>query len=221
MIVRAAQDLEPGTEIVFWYQSPFNSEPSKEQTDFRQWEFNCDCIMCQDVRVTSDVTLARRKRLRNDVLNHFQSPKALNEAEVEATLLMLAETYSRPASEVPRILLWDLYLDLSRAYAKHNQPKKAIDWALKALESLGYVIDGGCVSNMPLTVKKWGLMTDSHVECWMILARAYLAVGPELAAQAEDYARITYSICVGEDETFYETYGNYPAWRIDLLSKTK
>lgn len=91
-----------------------------------------------------------------------------------------------------------------------KQPNNAIAAALKALESPGYVIEGGSLpraSNSPLDIKKWGIMVDGLVECWMTLSSIYREVAPELEAQAEHYARITYKICVGEDETFGETYG--------------
>lgn len=47
---------------------------------------------------------------------------------------------------------------------------------------------------------------DGLVGCWMGLASAYHRLGLDIEAQAEKYARITYKICVGEDETFEETY---------------
>jgi hypothetical protein len=97
-------------------------------------------------------------------------------------------------------------------YSEWNQPKKAIECGLKALESLGYVIDSGNFPRAPktsLVVKKWGLMLDLLVNCWMLLALAYSNVAPELEAKAETYAKLTYRICVGEDETFHETYGRH------------
>lgn len=41
----------------------------------------------------------------------------------------------------------------------------------------------------------------------MLLSSAYHSVAPDLEIQAEEYARISYKICLGEDETFDETYG--------------
>jgi hypothetical protein len=102
-------------------------------------------------------------------------------------------------------------------YSEQDQPQKAIECGLRALESLGFVIEGGrlpSAQNTPLVVKKWGLIVDLLVNCWMLLASAYCQVAPELEAQAEDYAKATYKICVGEDETFHETYGRH-ADRLD------
>jgi hypothetical protein len=50
-------------------------------------------------------------------------------------------------------------------------------------------------------------MEDLLTERWMLLFGAYHLVAPVLEAQAEQYARISYKICVGEDEAFDKTYG--------------
>jgi hypothetical protein len=53
-------------------------------------------------------------------------------------------------------------------------------------------------------------MTDHAVDCWLILSYSYLFIAPELAFQAESYARISYKIWVGEDETFDKSFaGGY------------
>lgn len=61
-------------------------------------------------------------------------------------------------------------------------------------------------SDAPLVVKKWGLVEDEVVGGWLVLARAYRFVVPELEAAAKEYAKVCYRICVGEDESFEETY---------------
>ncbi|KAJ5812101.1 TPR domain protein [Penicillium riverlandense] len=209
MIIRATQDLEPNTEIVFWYSRPFD-KPDK-QPDLEHWGFRCSCAICKDIQSTPKSTLVKRDKLVADLRKSFQSSNP-NGARIESILVTLAETYSRPASEVPRLTLWDPYLGLCGMYSERNQPKKAIECGLKVLESLGYVIDGGnfpLAPKTPLVVKKWGLMLDLLVDCWMFLARGYSQVAPELEAKAEHYAKLTYRICVGEDETFHETYGRH------------
>ena len=49
-------------------------------------------------------------------------------------------------------------------------------------------------------------MEDGLIKCWMLLSDAYHLVAPDLERQAEEYAKISYRICVSEDETFEETY---------------
>jgi hypothetical protein len=158
---------------------------------------------------TKDCILTTRQKLTASLVKDFQRRKKPNTTKIEAILSKLEETYRQPASEVPHLSLWSPYLTLAMLYARHEQPQKAIEFALKTLESLGYLVEGGHpphTSGTPLLVKKWGLMTDGLVGCWMSLSRAYRQVAPDLVLTAEGYARITYRICVGEDETFDETY---------------
>ncbi|KAJ5198589.1 uncharacterized protein N7498_007706 [Penicillium cinerascens] len=209
MIVRATQDLEPNTELNFWYQSPAGSNSKNKRMDLRHWGFKCSCIICQDALNTPQSVVTKRERLQESLEKSFKSPQKPNVARVETILSTIAETYNHPASQVPRFCLWDTCLTLSLIYSTRNQPQKAIDFALKALESLGYIIEGGrppLIQEAPLVVKKWGLAVDSLVPCWMSLANCYRKVAPGLEDQAKKYAKITYRICVGEDETFDELY---------------
>lgn len=113
------------------------------------------------------------------------------------------------ASIIPRLSIWEPYLALANLYAMYGQPKQVIEAALAALESPGYIVEGGRLPHAPgtpLIVKKWGLMTESLIGCWMVLSRAYREVAPDLEAYAEGYAMTSYRIYVGEDEPFDETY---------------
>lgn len=133
----------------------------------------------------------------------------MNLQKIEDAVMSLAGTYCRPAYEVPRLALDSPYLSLAAIYASSQKFEKAVQFGLMSLESLGFVIKGGNiprVSDAPLVIQRWGLMTDGVVGCWMILCCAYHELAPILASQAEGYARVSYRICVGEDETFDSTY---------------
>ncbi|KAK2800759.1 hypothetical protein FQN51_005899 [Onygenales sp. PD_10] len=208
MIVRASQDLAPNTEISFWYKSPLSQGIDNKQIDMSNWGFKCSCAICQDLQKTANGELATRKRLRAILVKESSSPKSPKTAKFDSILSKLAETYQKPATEVPRIAISDPYLGLAIS-CMPNDPQKTCQYALKALESLGYIIEGGNIPHVPgtpLFVKQWGLMVATNVRCWMTLAAVYRVVAPDIAAQAEEYARITYRILVGEDETFEETY---------------
>jgi hypothetical protein len=166
--------------------------------------------MCQDEQTTKKSALAKRKRLHADLRKYFRSGTRANIAKIESILAAMADTYRRSASEVPRLCLWNPQMALTQMYMLQKRPVKAIDSALRVLASLGYVIEGGNlprVSGTPLVVNQWGLMEIRLIECWMLLSSAYHLVAPDLEIQAEQYARISYKICIGEDETFDETYG--------------
>lgn len=89
-----------------------------------------------------------------------------------------------------------------------NRPEKTVYYAIQALQSLGFVVKGSELSRLfgtPLTVEIWGMVTEHVVDCWITLSHPYRSVAPELVSQAEEYARISYKICVGDDETFDKT----------------
>jgi len=210
MMVRATKDLPADTEITFWYHSPGFQGYDERQKKFRHWDFQCDCIMCQDDKATKESVWARRKNLRDAAQKYLNSDRPTDAARIETVIGALAASHPRPASEVPRLSVWDTQLALAKMYLGHQQPAKAIDFGLRALESLGYIIDGGRLPRTPgtpLIVKRWGLMQDTLIECWLLLSMAYSLVAPDLEGSATEHARISYKICIGEDDSFDETYG--------------
>ncbi|KAJ5109764.1 hypothetical protein N7532_002409 [Penicillium argentinense] len=186
MIVRATQDIAADTEVTISFQTPLaaNLEETAVSLKYRGYKYTPGLLASTR---TGEVGFQR----------------------IEEIISKIADTYDRPASKIPRLALWAPYLALARAYLHKGKFENAIESALKYLEALGYVIDGFDVpttSNTSLIVQKWGMMTDSNVGCWLILSSAYHEVAPSLESQAIEYAKISYRICVGEDETFFETY---------------
>ncbi|KAE8381346.1 hypothetical protein BDV26DRAFT_278907 [Aspergillus bertholletiae] len=224
MLVRATRDLPANTELTFWYKKPLDDSPRTKYLDLQHWGFQCSCIICQDIHETEKGDLMKRRQLTADSVKAFQSLSHTRKqtaaiAKVEGIISMLEKTYRRPSSEVPRLGVWNAYLSLAMVHATSSQPRKVIEFAFRTLESLGYVVEGGQLPHRPgttLRVRRWGLMMDSLVGCWMILCRVYCDVSHDLADQAEDYARTTYRICVGEDETFGDTYSRFSD-RVDGL----
>ncbi|KAF7588273.1 hypothetical protein BBP40_005927 [Aspergillus hancockii] len=224
MVVRATRDIPANTELTFWYNAPLDHDTKTKHLDLQHWGFQCSCVICQDLHETGNSDLTKRRQLTADLVKAFQSlsrtrKKGAAIAKIEGIIPTLEKTYRQPSSEVPRLGIWKAYLSLAVVHATGSQPRKAIEFAFRTLESLGYVIEGGQLPHTPgimLLVRRWGLMMDSLVGCWMILCRMYCDVARDLADQAEDYARTTYRICVGEDETFGDTYSRFSD-RVDGL----
>lgn len=108
---------------------------------------------------------------------------------------------------------------LTRSHQFRDQPAKVVSLSLKLLASLGFVITGGQAADVqgtPLVVVQWGLTVDAVVETWLHLCMAYASVAPRLCEATERYARTAYSIVVGEDETFDESYGRKLEARVCL-----
>ncbi|RJE27509.1 hypothetical protein PHISCL_00095 [Aspergillus sclerotialis] len=208
MIIRASQDIEPNTEITISYKSPLAKDSMEGRIDLQHWGFECDCIICQVSKKTEDTKLAQRKKFRDDILEAFRSDNKPGIKEIKNMIMALEETYTHPAAEVPRLSIWEGYLKLAGLYAACGHPQKVIEFALKVLESLGYIIEGGDIPHTPgtrLIVKKWGFIADPLIECWMMLFSGYRLLAPDLADAALGYAKLCFKICVGEDETF-DTY---------------
>ena len=144
-----------------------------------------------------------------DLKAAFQASGDANIARAERILAAIEKTYSAPAKDVPRLELPDPYLLLTRLYNSHNRPHSAIQTAFKVLTSLGFVIahhsPDAPVSSFEIL--QWGLPQDEVIETWTHLWTAWDKVAPRLCGKAEEYARISYRMCVGEDDTFDETVG--------------
>lgn len=209
MIIRASQDIPADTEIHFWYQMPSTVDYVDRQKRLRHWGFECGCVICEDDKATNNITFLNRKKLRDGLKKAFQSEQELDTSVVEAMLVQLEGTYNRPASEVPRLGVWDAYFALAQHYFEKSEAARAVDSILKVFASLGYIIEGGSLPHttaQPIAIKKWGIMVNSLIRCWIILCRIYHEAAPDLEMHAVEYTRITYKICIGEDESFEDAH---------------
>ncbi len=123
----------------------------------------------------------------------------------QTILMQLEKTYRLPASEVPRAFLWELYFSVAMEFFPGAGFDIIIKRILATFESSGFVVQGA-EAFMPGTriiVKKWGFPNPDAVELWLTLRNVYKALGQHvLAEQAKAYAKITWALFMGEDETF-------------------
>ena len=210
IIVRATRDIPADTEISFWYALP---EPGrtweKTQEKLRHWGFQCSCIWCRQDKKTVKKIHTKRKVLLEDLKATFEASGDSNLPKAERLLAAIEKTYFAPAQDVPRLELPDPYLLLTRIYNSHNRPQTAIQTAFKVLTSLGFVIAHHSPDSLvsSFEVLRWGLAQGEVLETWTHLWTACGKVAPHLCEKAEEYARISYKICIGEDDTFDETVG--------------
>ncbi|KAL4940009.1 hypothetical protein BDV06DRAFT_230691 [Aspergillus oleicola] len=208
MIVRASRDLPANTEITFAYCSPFDESKTDPQMFIQSWGFECSCVICLDARNTHKAHSIKRDNVRGGLLRVFKISQP-NISKIMSMLSALEETYCSPASEVPRLKVWDVCFALCRLCVCRNKPEDAIAAGLQGFESLGYIFEEGQLPynvRQQLIIKKWGLMEATLIGCWMNLSKAYRSLRSTLSDAAERYARSTYRICIGEDETFDDTY---------------
>ncbi len=214
LILRASRNIAAGQEILFWYTPPKADHSYQErQENLRSWSFHCSCEICKH-----DEGLSNKKRKKRAAfLEEFDTAEkhVVGEAglaNIERLLAAIEQTYTVPAASVPRLSLRYPYLGLARIYTSIQEPERTITTAWKVLAALGFVVKRDTSSiTSPFQVDQWGLMVDPLIEIWVHLWTAYGCLVPrcpELCKKAEQYARTTYKICIGEDESFEEKVGN-------------
>lgn len=222
--MRATRNIAAGQEICFWYALPKDDHSyEKMKEKLRNWGFDCSCEICTQDQGTSNKKKKRRAALLKELV--MAGKLVVGEpglSNLERLLAAIEQTYPVPAATVPRLTLWDHYLALTRVYASIEDPARTITTAWKVLTALGFVVkrDTSLISS-PFQVEQWGLMIDPLIETWVILWAAYerlLPHRPELCEKAEEYARITYKICLGEDETFEEKVGKEARKSINMVA---
>ena len=209
-IVRATRDIPAGSEIFFYYAIPEPDDTyEKTQEKLQSWGFRCTCAICQHKKKTKKTVLNRRHNLLEDLKVALGSEMDADLPKAERMLVAIEKTYSEPANDVPRLALWQPYFLLTRIYSSQNRQDKVIEMAWKVLISLGFTVKRQNPSslNSPFEVEQWGVMEDCLIQTWVHLWTAYAHVAPDLCQKAEEYAKITYRICNGEDDTFDEKYG--------------
>ncbi|KZM21802.1 uncharacterized protein EKO05_0001775 [Ascochyta rabiei] len=204
MIVRATRDLEPGDEITFWYHAP-NGKAKELQEKLQNWQFACTCAICEDDRVTTAATTAKRNKLLEELklVLRRASQHQTKLGKAKDLLQALKNTYTRPTDEVPRLLLWDPQALLTRIYLAQGKWEKALESFMEVLSLLGFVVSGADCTPEPFKILKWGLLVDHLIEAFMEAQGAFKAIGLwNDSKTAEGYAKIAYKIVVGEDTSF-------------------
>ncbi|TEA16759.1 Serine/threonine-protein phosphatase 5 [Colletotrichum sidae] len=211
MVVRAAQDLDAGTELLFCYQQP---KPGDDYQTTRKglepWGFTCQCELCEDKKSTSSQTLHRRRTLVRDLHQVMKSCKtAAQQSKAEKLLAELETCYTEGKGAV-RLELWDSYLGLAQKRLERGKAAETLELTAKSLEALGYVLVASPprkVRGKPqLEIKKWGQVYDHVPTAFLGMAHAYKVLAPELCEVAKSYARTAYAVCIGEKETAVNLY---------------
>ena len=219
-MVRAARDIDAGTELFFWYTPPHGFETySEAQKRLKNWGFTCGCAMCLDRKSVPKPVQAKRNTLKKELLRVIDptSPERTNIIEATKSLEQLEETYSAEARRPGgvRFELWDAYFAVGIACFVRKKHLEAVDYILKVFEALGFIFTasprrGKTKSQQPhLKIDQWGIAMDVSVNAFLHLSDAYQAVAPQLSPVARKYAEIAYTIVVGEKETFQDTYPEY------------
>jgi len=209
MIVRASRNLEPGTEVTFWYYPPTGRTFKEQKEKLQNWGFECDCPLCVDGKDTTGTLASARQQLRGTIkkLINGTAPHRLDTEKISRRTAILEKQYKRPATELPRLLIWDSQLALSQAYLAQNQISKGLEALKKMFISLGFKVVGMDSTSNRYAVVEWGFFVDALVEAFLLASDIFTGLARnEDSKQAKEYAKVAYKIVVGEDTSFEATY---------------
>ena len=206
-IVRATSDIPANTEVTFWYSHP-TGDYNEMKKKLEHWGFQCDCAICLDLKNTPKKLSQKRKDLFGD-LKATLSAAIVDTAKAERLLDAAGQTYKRPPTEIARLALQDSYAYLISIYRKQGNGIKVAAMIHKRLEAFGFVLKGSQLqapSDAAFRIERWGIMDDDVARMLVELGNTYFAYAPHLVLQSVHFSRLAYRICVGEDETFEESY---------------
>lgn len=217
-IVRAAKDLDEGTELFFWYQIPRSHDfYHQSQKQFKSWGFKCVCPLCMERKLTTNETWKRRQTLEMDLVRAMGN-QVIDATKAQHVLQSLEQTYSASALKPGgvRLELWEPYFALGHALcAMRKRPLEALEMILKGFEALGFVIVASPrlgtskSQEAKLEIKQWGLPNDFSVILFLQMSQLYVKLAPVLTDIAISYAETSYAIIIGEKETFTDAYPDF------------
>lgn len=209
-IVRAARDMEAGTELFFWYNPPLEYKSHAEtQAGLSSWGFQCQCTLCLAKKSWSPREIRTRQDLCGQLERAMSKPGLGNARQL---LNRMGATYSAAEREpgAVRLELWDPYIALGAFLLENGNPTEAVEVTLRGLEALGFIIvavpprkkqSGSDEPQKELSVKQWGLPVDYTPAAFYTLFKAYKQLCPQLVGTAKEYARTAFSIVVGDPST--------------------
>ncbi|KAG4275841.1 hypothetical protein FPRO04_14324 [Fusarium proliferatum] len=212
-IVRATRDLLADTELFFCYRLPVPFESYQEaQKGFNNWGFTCDCGLCLRKKATSRSVFQRRKVLAAGLQRLLDHPGSGNGAKASRLMKALEETYPTNNDCAIRLELWEPYFAFGAHLLKNNQLNNAAKMILKGFEALGHSIIAcppNVITDRPrLEVERWGVANDAVPWAFYNLVNVYRQLAPELCLAAEHYAEVSYTMVVGEKETWPEVFSS-------------
>ncbi|KAM0494485.1 hypothetical protein ACHAP8_008628 [Fusarium lateritium] len=210
-IVRATRDLPADTELFFCYRPPVPFESYQEtQKGLNNWGFTCDCRLCLNKKATSSSVFQRRKTLVNNLKGLLNHPGSGNEKKASRLMKALEETYPTNIDCAIRLDLYELYFAFGARLLEKYQLKDAVKMILKGLEALGHSIIATLPNDITerprLEVERWGVANDAMPWAFHNLANVYRQLAPGLCSAAESYAELSYTMVVGEKETWTEVF---------------
>ncbi|EHL00540.1 putative SET domain-containing protein 5 [Glarea lozoyensis 74030] len=123
-IIRATQDILANTELFFWYREP-TCDYADMKKEMQHWGFECTCNICDESKnLVKDISRKRKTLLIG--LQRSIKQKHVSIERVERQLKVYEATFKKPATELPRMSVFNIYIALSKFYGKTQQLKNKL-----------------------------------------------------------------------------------------------
>lgn len=211
MIIRAAKDLDAGSELTYSYTGLLGAYDER-QSGLEDYGFQCTCDRClSDKMIHPDCRDVRAQILNSLELENRKlaiSKGGTTLGRIEKLLDDFDGTYTIPASNIPRPEIYmELFISI-RNFDSWEMFAEVVTLVHRLLVVSGFNLRIGKNS---FRVMQWGSVSDLTVTSLAYMWKAYGTVNPALCHEVEGVLKRAYEIVVGERWSFESVYGEMRA----------
>lgn len=206
IIIRAAQDMAAGSELMHSYVGVFDVYEER-QNKLKSFGFQCICRRCENEHATLLASREKRKKILNKLEAEncrFAGSNAKNPRKtIEKFLDDLDTTYDVPPSLASRMeIAIEIFISCMNFHG-WGMDTEVIIMGRRLLLASGFHMR---ISKTRFRITHWGTMDDFLVIGLAFMRNAYETVNPALCDQVEEVLKTAYEIVVGERSSFEEVY---------------
>lgn len=213
-IVRAAQDLPAGAELLIDYRSavPFQTY-DEVQKRLESYGFTCACEICMLRKAMGPQAIDRLGSLHYDLNEmllgnrpadayHVPAIQRVDMKQAERLLDQMEKLY--PPGPV-RVELCEPFALVGSSMLGHHRPTDAIRILVKGLRLIGFEVTATLQPRVEFRINRWGYVYEQLPLTLMSLFCAYRWLRAKRACEeVRRCARVAYSIHVGQGGTMEE-----------------
>lgn len=207
MIIRAAKDLDAGSELTYSYIGLLGTYEERH-SGLKHYGFQCTCGRClSDKEILPDcrevrVQILNSLELENRKLSIAKGGTTLG--RIEKLLDDFDNTYTTPASLIPRPEIYmELFISI-RNLDSWEMFAEVVTLVCRLLVLSGFDLR---IGKDRFRVMRWGSVSDLTVTSLAYMWKAYGTVNPALCHEVEGVLKTAYEIVVGERWSFEGVYG--------------
>ncbi|KAK6523544.1 hypothetical protein TWF281_001525 [Arthrobotrys megalospora] len=208
MVLRAVVNIPKNTEVLITYTDARLNYETRKQHFQVNWEFPCNCKLCEfeSQPGISEALEEAMEKMRDVVIRVGNRKPTTEEAsELKQLCLELESCYILPAHIVPRPFLGEHILRLTLFQVGSN-PREAFGFLHAAPAAFGAVFEIP-QNESGVIFRHKGWVDADLVRCYSWLANITGFVGGQVAADWRQVTKDAYTVVMGEDTTFDETFG--------------